>query len=356
MSSWSEWPEPIVPVQCLYESGITTIPERYVKRVPGAEVEDEGVNIPLIDLKDLDSSDGSVRNRVLERISEACREWGFFQVVGHGVDHGLMADMQAAWREFFRLPLEEKQEYGNSPATYEGYGSRQGVEKGAKLDWNDYFFLHFLPNSIMDTCKWPHLPVSCRELIAKYCEEVANLGDKLTRILSVNLGLKEDRIHEAFGGHEERAACLRVNFYPKCSQPDLAMGLSPHSDPGGLTFLLVDADVAGLQIFHGDKWITVKPLPNAFIINIGDQIQVMTNDIYKSVEHRVMANSEKERLSMALFYNPGGDVVVKPLEEVVSKDKPAMYPAMTYYQYRTFIMTKGLKGKSQLESLKKSKS
>nr|GMC79117.1 leucoanthocyanidin dioxygenase-like [Ipomoea batatas] len=193
-------------------------------------------------------------------------------------------------------------------------------------------------------------------MIAKYCEEVANLGDKLTRILSVNLGLKEDRIHEAFGGYEERAVCLRVNFYPKCPQPDLAMGLSPHSDPGGLTFLLADSDVAGLQIFHGDKWITVKPLPNAFIINIGDQIQVMTNDIYKSVEHRVMANSEKERLSMALFYNPGGDVVVKPLEEVVSNDKPAMYPAMTYYQYRTFIMTKGLKGKSQLQSLKKSKS
>nr|GMC84135.1 leucoanthocyanidin dioxygenase-like [Ipomoea batatas] len=356
MSSWSEWPEPIVPVQCLSESGIQTIPERYVKRVPGAEVEDEGVNIPLIDLKDLDSSDGSVRNRVLERISEACREWGFFQVVGHGVDHGLMADMQAAWREFFRLSLDEKQEYANNPATYEGYGSRQGVEKGAKLDWNDYFFLHFLPNSVRDLCKWPHLPVSCRELIAKYCEEVANLGDKLTRILSVNLGLKEDRIHEAFGGHEERAACLRVNFYPKCPQPDLAMGLSPHSDPGGLTFLLADADVAGLQIFHGDKWITVNPLPNAFIINIGDQIQVMTNDIYKSVEHRVMANSEKERLSMALFYNPGGDVVVKPLEEVVSKDKPAMYPAMTYYQYRNFIMTKGLQGKSQVESLKKFKS
>nr|GMC85870.1 leucoanthocyanidin dioxygenase-like [Ipomoea batatas] len=353
MSGWSEWSEPIVPVQCLSESGIQTIPERYVKRVPGAEVENEGVNIPLIDLKDLDSSDVSVRDGVLARISEACREWGFFQVVGHGVDHGLMADMQATWREFFRLPLEEKQEYANNPTTYEGYGCRQGVEKGAKLDWNDYYFFYFLPNSVMNPCNWPHLPISCRELTAKYCGEVANLGEKLTRILSVNMGLKEDRIHEAFGGYEERGACLRVNFYPKCPQPDLALGLAPHSDPGGLTCLLADADVAGLQVFHDGKWITVKPLPNAFIINIGDQIQVMTNGIYKSVEHRVMANSEKERLSMAFFYSPGGSVVVKPLEEVVNKDNPAMYPAMTYDEYRAFILTKGLQGKSQLESLKK---
>ncbi|XP_019200079.1 PREDICTED: leucoanthocyanidin dioxygenase-like [Ipomoea nil] len=359
MSCLSQWPEPIVRVQCLSESGIKTIPQRYVKQVLDkacfVAAADDGVNIPLIDFKDLDSSDGSIRDRVLESISEACREWGFFQVVGHDVDHGLMAGMQAAWREFFRLLVEDKQEYANSPATYEGYGSRLGVEKGAKLDWSDYFFLHFLPNSLMDPCKWPHLPVSCRELIAKYCEDVANLGEKLTRILLVNLGLKEDRIHEAFGGYEERGVCLRVNFYPKCPQPDLALGLSSHSDPGGLTFLLADPNVAGLQVFHHHKWITVKPLPNAFIINMGDQIQVMSNGIYKSVEHRVMVNSEKERLSMALFYNPGGDVVVKPLEEAISKDKPAMYSPMTFNQYRAFIRTKGLHGKSQVDSLIKSK-
>lgn len=164
MSCLSQWPEPIVRVQCLSESGIKTIPQRFVKRLPDkpAEVDNHEVNIPLIDFKDLDSSDESVRKAVVERISQACREWGFFQVIGHGVDHDLMARMQAAWREFFRLPVEEKQEYANSPATYEGYGSRLGVEMGAKLDWSDYFYLHFLPNSLMDPCKWPHLPLSCR--------------------------------------------------------------------------------------------------------------------------------------------------------------------------------------------------
>lgn len=94
------------------------------------------------------------------------------------------------------------------------------------------------------------------------------------KVLSINLGLQEDQFQNTFGG-EEIGACLRVNFYPKCPQPDLTLGLSPHSDPGGMTLLLPDENVAGLQVRRGDNWITVKPVPNAFIVNIGDQIQVL---------------------------------------------------------------------------------
>lgn len=91
--------------------------------------------------------------------------------------------------------------------------------------------------------------------------------------MSANLGLEEDYLQNAFGG-EDIGACLRVNFYPKCPQPDLTLGLSSHSDPGGMTFLLPDHDVAGLQVRKNENWLTVKPIPNAFIVNVGDQIQV----------------------------------------------------------------------------------
>lgn len=91
--------------------------------------------------------------------------------------------------------------------------------------------------------------------------------------MSINLELKEDYLQNAFGG-DEMGACLRANFYPKCPQPELTLGLSSHSDPGAITILLPDPDVAGLQVRKGGKWITVKPFPNAFIVNVGDQIQV----------------------------------------------------------------------------------
>lgn len=95
------------------------------------------------------------------------------------------------------------------------------------------------------------------------------------KIFSINLGLEEDQLEKAFGGeNNDNGACLRVNFYPKCPQPDLTLGLSSHSDPGGITLLLPDETVPGLQVRRGNNWITVKPIPNSFIVNVGDQIQV----------------------------------------------------------------------------------
>lgn len=114
-----------------------------------------------------------------------------------------------------------------------------------------------------------------REILEDYCKEMVKLCENLMKILSTNLGLQEDRLQNVFGGKDEAGGCLRVNYYPKCPQPELALGLSPHSDPGGLTILLPDEQVAGLQVRGSDDaWITVEPAPHALIVNIGDQIQV----------------------------------------------------------------------------------
>ncbi|KAE8695606.1 Alfin-like 1 isoform 1 [Hibiscus syriacus] len=359
MNGLQEWPEPIIRVQSLSESGIPMIPDRYVKPLSDRpiinqpESDDNGgdINIPLIDLTGLSDDKIELSPTTMDRISSACREWGFFQVVNHGVSPGLMDRARETWRSFFHLPMEVKQGYANSPKTYEGYGSRLGIEKGAILDWSDYYYLHYLPLTLKDYNKWPASPDYCREIINEYGKELVKLGGRLMKVLSINLGLKEDHLQNAFGG-DNLGACLRVNFYPKCPQPDLTLGLSSHSDPGGLTILLPDHQVPGLQVRKDDRWITVKPTPHAFIVNIGDQVQVLSNANYKSVEHRVIVNSGMERVSLAFFYNPKSDIPIKPVEELVSEEKPALYPPMTFDEYRLFIRLKGPKGKSQVESLK----
>ncbi|XAR65947.1 Flavonol synthase [Bertholletia excelsa] len=358
MTSSSDWPEPITRVQSLSET-VPSVPDRYIKPQTDRPVinaepsnEDANINIPVIDLQGLFCDDDpSSRAEILSRIWEASQDWGFFQVVNHGVRPELMDAARELWREFFHQPMEVKEEYANSPKTYEGYGSRLGVQKGAILDWSDYYFLHYLPPSLKDHRKWPASPPPLREVIEEFAAEVVRLGGRLLKALSINLGVNEEFLQNAFGG-QDIGACLRINFYPKCPQPDLTLGLSSHSDPGGMTLLLPDSDVPGLQVRRDGRWITVKPARHAFIVNIGDQIQVLSNAIYKSVEHRVIVNSANERVSLAFFYNPKSDIPIAPAKELVTPDRPPLYSAMTFDEYRLYIRTRGPQGKSQVESLK----
>jgi salicylic acid 3-hydroxylase len=116
-----------------------------------------------------------------------------------------------------------------------------------------------------------------REIVSAYCREVRLLGIRLLGMISLSLGLPEDYIENALGEQEQHMA---VNYYPQCPEPDLTYGLPKHTDPNALTILLQDPNVAGLQVLKkgggggGDQWIAVSPLPNALVINLGDQLQV----------------------------------------------------------------------------------
>ncbi|CAN6339300.1 unnamed protein product [Urochloa humidicola] len=349
------WPEPIVQVQTLSNSGVCTVPQQYIKppsERPNCSVttmNDPSHSIPIIDLACF-SQHGQV---VLEAVGDACKNWGFFQVVNHGVDIDAVKRMRGAWREFFDLPMEEKSLYANSPETYEGYGSRLGVEKGVILDWSDYYFLNLLPSDLKNLEKWPKMPCHLREVTEKYTCQLMTLCEVLLKAISRTLGLDEDHLHMAFGGSDGIAACMRVNYYPKCPEPHLTLGLSSHSDPGGITLLLVDDNVKGTQVRKGNTWVTVQPLPGAFLVNIGDQIQILSNGAYKSVEHRALANASDDRLTIAFFCNPEGDLPMAPAAQLVSLASPAVYgqPAISFNEYRKYVRTKGASGRAQVESL-----
>ncbi|KAJ0978261.1 hypothetical protein J5N97_013735 [Dioscorea zingiberensis] len=350
MECLQNWPEPIIHVQSIADSGAATVPDRYIKPISdrpeigkSTTVLDQQ-SIPVINLAafsetgDIDHEHAS-NATLMQEISVACRDWGFFQVVNHGVSPELMKRTRETWRAFFHLPMEQKHKYANTPKTYEGYGSRLGVEKGAILDWGDYYFLNFLPWSLKNQDKWPCLPET--------------LSEKVIKVVSRSLGLEGDYVKRVFGG-EGVGVSMRANYYPRCPQPELTLGLSAHSDPGGITVLLADDRVQGLQVRKDGAWVTVQPLSDAFIVNIGDQIQVVSNAIYKSVEHRVMVNSEEERVSVAIFYNPRGDVLIGPAQELVSPARPVCCMPMTYNEYRLDIRKRGPRGKAQVDTLKSS--
>ena len=106
--------------------------------------------------------------------------------------------------------------------------------------------------------------------MAKYCTSVRGLVLRLVEAISESLGLKKDSIEKALGKHGQHMA---LNYYPPCPQPELTYGLPGHTDPNLITVLLQD-QVPGLQVLKDGNWVAVNPIPNTFIVNIGDQMQV----------------------------------------------------------------------------------
>uniref|UniRef100_A0A0E0BIN5 Fe2OG dioxygenase domain-containing protein n=1 Tax=Oryza glumipatula TaxID=40148 RepID=A0A0E0BIN5_9ORYZ len=353
------WPEPVVPVQSLSEAGVSAVPPEYIKPPQDRPVLPAPIlDVPTVDIAaflDLDGAAAAAADEQLKNLAEAYSKHGFFQVVNHGVQASTVERMRGAWRRFFALEMEEKEACSNSPAAPEGYGSRAGVEKGALLDWGDYYFLNILPSEIKRRIKWPKSPHDLREITEDYGRDLMNLCEVLLKAISLSLGLGENQLHAAFGSDDCIAACMRVNYYPKCPQPELTLGISSHSDAGGIAVLLADDRVKGTQVRKGDTWYTVQPIPNAFLVNVGDQIQIISNDKYKSVEHRAVASSDDARFTVAFFCNPSGNLPIGPAAQLVSSLSPALYTPIIFDEYRRYSRRRGLQGKSQLEAMKNSK-
>ncbi|PWA72581.1 oxoglutarate/iron-dependent dioxygenase [Artemisia annua] len=142
---------------------------------------------------------------------------------------------------------------------------------------------------------------------------------------------------------------MRMNYYPPCPQPEQVIGLTPHSDAVGITFLLELNEVPGLQIRKNDIWIPVKPLPNAFIVNIGEILEIVTNGQYKSVEHRAIVNSEKERLSIATFLNPKLDGDLGPAPSLITPKTPPKFTRVAVVDFFKNLFSRELNRKTNLE-------
>lgn len=107
--------------------------------------------------------------------------------------------------------------------------------------------------------------------MSNYCTEIRQLGLRLQEAISESLGLDINYINDSLGPQGQHMA---INCYPQCPEPELTFGLPAHTDPNTLTILLQDTQVAGLQLLKDGKWLSVKPFPDAFVVNIGDQLQV----------------------------------------------------------------------------------
>ncbi|CAN0855780.1 Protein SRG1 [Linum grandiflorum] len=307
--------------------------------------------VPIIDFSKLVNhlDQGPWRAEIL-KLSKACEEWGFFQVVNHGIDASLVESIEEVAKDFFMLPLEEKKRYPMVAGTVQGYGQAFVFSEDQKLDWCNMFALGVEPHFIRNPKLWPSNPPHFSGTVDDYSREVRKLCKKLLESMAISLGMKAEKFNEMFGVGVQ---AIRMNYYPPCSRPDLVLGLSPHSDGSALTVLQQGkGSSVGLQVLKDTKWIPVQPLPNALVINIGDTLEVLTNGKYKSVEHRAVTDKERDRLSIVTFYAPSYEVEVGPLEELVDENNPCNYRRYNHGEYSRHYVTSKLQGKKTLEFAK----
>uniref|UniRef100_A0A6N2LRE3 Fe2OG dioxygenase domain-containing protein n=1 Tax=Salix viminalis TaxID=40686 RepID=A0A6N2LRE3_SALVM len=328
----------IVPcVQELAKVNTAAIPPRYIRPHQEQPTIIPSCEIPVVDLQRL--LDQESMDSELAKLHLACKDWGFFQLVNHEVSTSLLERVKTDVQDFFNLPMESKKNFWQYPGEVEGFGQAFVVSEEQKLDWADLFFLVTQPVLARKPHLFPKLPLPFRDTVEAYSSELKNLAITVLGQMAKALKIEAEEVEELFGNGLQS---MRMNYYPPCPQPDKVIGLTPHSDAVGLTILLQVNEVEGLQVKKDGKWVPVKPLPNAFIFNIGDVLE----------HSRATVNSEKERLSIATFLSPNYDGVIGPASSLVTEQTPAMFKSTPAEEYFKGLFARELHEKSYLDVMR----
>ncbi|CAI8598370.1 unnamed protein product [Vicia faba] len=278
-------------------NGASPIPSNYHSFADINDVADAdglAASIPVIDFSFLTSDDPQIHTKTVDELGKACAEWGFFMLINHGISESLMEELMKKSREFHDLPMEEKKEF---------------------CDNGD-----------------PFSPIrhGYREVAFEYCEKITVIARKLMQGISKSLGLESSSIIDS-SGFDSGLHFMLVNLYPPCPQPNLALGLPSHSDVGFLAFLIQN-EIGGLQVKHEGKWVNVNPIPNCLVVNIGDQLEVVSNGSYASVLHRAILNNKDTRISVVVLNGPAQDKEIGPAPKLLEKEK-SLFKSIKYRDY-----------------------
>lgn len=302
---------------------------------PVLEFDDISISsvIPVVDLSRLRSTDPTARAALVTDIATACERFGFFQVVNHGVDEALIQRCETEAHKMFELPLDVKERVHRPPQTSFGYGANTWVNQ-AVMHWAESFHMQLHPKSNIREFSGKLFaesdPTKFSSTVEEYMGQIEKLARELLELLTEGLGLEPTRFNHYV--EQERMMSMRFNLYPPCPQPELAIGLRAHTDPHLLTILHQD-EVAGLQVHIDEEWVTVKPRPDCFVVNVGDLFQVLSNTKYKSVLHRAAVNGTSKRLSLACFLNPPLSATVEAPPELITSERPQVYRPFTWGEY-----------------------
>ncbi|MEM6842655.1 MAG: 2-oxoglutarate and iron-dependent oxygenase domain-containing protein [Bacteroidota bacterium] len=281
-------------------------------------------SVPIIDITPLieETANQSV---VAKQINQACREVGFFYVIGHGVSLELQQQLENLTQQFFsqdeasKLTISMKKGgkawRGFFPVGDEFTSGKpdlkEGLYFGEELPEHDPRVQAGLP--LHGANLFPDNLPAFRETVLQYLDSITQLGHTLMRGISLSLGLPADYFHHHFTNNP--LILFRIFHYPSPPTPETSKswGVGEHTDYGLLTILKQD-QVGGLQVKVKQDWIDAPPVENSFVCNIGDMLDRITKGLYRSTPHRVLNQSGKSRYSYPFFFDPNFDAKIFPAD------------------------------------------
>jgi isopenicillin N synthase-like dioxygenase len=283
------------------------------------------VLVPRVDITTLVTGHGDER-AAAAAIDAACRDTGFFAIVGHGVDPALRTRLDALAREFFALDENEKGEIAMSHGgrAWRGWfpvggeltsgipDRKEGIYFGAELGGDDPRVRAGVP--LHGPNLFPRRPAALRGAVLEYLETMTQLSHAVMRGVALALALPADWFARELTA--DPTILFRIFSYPPTpSHDEDEWGVREHTDYGLLTILGQD-DNGGLQVRSTRGWIDVPPDRDAFVCNIGDMLERMTGGRYRSTPHRVRNTGASTRLSFPFFFDPGWDAEVRAVPEI----------------------------------------
>jgi isopenicillin N synthase-like dioxygenase len=269
-------------------------------------------SIPMVDVASLDTSSG------VAHLDDACRRVGFFYLTGHGID---VAPLEANAREFFAQPADAKRAIAMARGgrAWRGYFPLGGELTSGAPDWKEgiYFGAELGDDDprvrsgtpLHGRNLMPAVPPGLGAAVLAHSEACTRLGHVVMSALGTALGYAEDAFRARYLA--DPLILFRIFHYPAppAERAEQLWGVGEHTDYGLLTILAQD-DCGGLEVRSHDGWVEAPPIPGAFVCNLGDMLERLSNGRYRSTPHRVRNRSGRDRLSMPFFFDPSFDAVV----------------------------------------------
>lgn len=287
--------------------------------------------VPVIDLGP--SLDPSVARTaelgVVSQIGKACEEWGFFQVINHGIPVDLIEEVLATSRIFFEFPAQEKMKVRARAPGGDQSVFPTGYNVYPPSRWDSYENLYYRAGPAACNTFPEDLP-QFRLVVEKLLKFLSKTAELIEGLVSQSLGLPANFLKEFI---EERIEPLKVLCYPRAKSQHEEIGAWEHQDSSCITLVGQD-ESGGYQVLKDGKWVDIKPTKGALVINIGDILQVWSNNRFKSAVHRVLNSKERRRCSFAFAIIPNPNMIVRPLPQFSTDiNCPAAYTAFIYRDY-----------------------